>query len=111
MDILENQARSNLDKQNFKNYYNTARYFYDRALHSCWLWWSSMRPHWSPNLIYKGVDLVMKTAMNAQLALINAKVGEGDEYYGIIMDNMEKLMNAMITQEARGQHLRTFSID
>ncbi len=111
MDMLENHARSHLEKRNFKNYYNTARHFYDRALHSCWLWWSSMRPHWSPNLIYKGMDLVMKSAMNAQLALINVKVGEGDEYYGIIMDNMEKLMNAMITQESRGQHLRTFSID
>jgi len=111
MDIVEQQVRKNKNNQSFMNYYETSRYFYDRALHSCWLWWSSMRPHWSPNLIYKGLDLVMKTAMNAQLALINLKIGKGDEYYTIIIDNMEKVMNTMISQEAQGQRVRTFDVE
>jgi len=50
----------------------------------------------------------MKAALNAQLALINLKVGTGDEDYGIIMDNTEKLMNEIIDQEAAGQKVRTY---
>ncbi len=111
MEILENKVKDHTDNQSFNHYYTTARFFYDRALHSCWLWWSSMRPHWSPNLIYKGMDLVLKTALNAQLALINIKVGTGDEFYSIIIGNMEKLMTNMIEQESRGQRVRTFDID
>ena len=67
-----------------------------------------MRPHWSPNLVYKGVDLIIKTALNAQLSLINLRIGEWEQYYAMIMDNMEKLMNELIEQEAAGQKLRTF---
>ena len=67
-----------------------------------------MKPMWSPNLIYKGADLIMKAALNAQLALINLKIGAGDEDYGIIMDNTKKLMNEIIDQEATGQKVRTY---
>ena len=107
MALVDEQGELSPKDESFKHYYQTARWFYDRALHSCWLWWSSMRPHWSPNLIYKGLDLVMKTALNAQLALINLKIGDGDEYYSVIMDNMEKLMNELVEQELLGQRVRT----
>jgi alpha-amylase/alpha-mannosidase (GH57 family) len=108
MSIVENNFKLNGKNPEFQNYYRTARYFYDQSMHSCWLWWASMRPMWSPNLIYKGVDLIMKAALNAQLALINLKVGAGDEDYGIIMDNIEKLMTEIIDQEAAGQKVRTY---
>jgi Glycosyl hydrolase family 57 len=108
MDLLEIHREKNGKNKAFQNYYQTSRYFYDRALHSCWLWWACMRPHWSPNLIYKGVDLVLKTALNAQLALINLNVGEGDEFYQIVMDNQEKLMTKMIDQEISLRKVRTF---
>jgi hypothetical protein len=112
MDILE-QVYARFDQKSppsssFLNYYQTARHFYDQALHSCWLWWASMRNMWSPNLIYKGMDLILKSALNAQLALINAKVGRGDELYTRIMDNTTKLMNEVVEQEIRGQKLRTY---
>ena len=108
MALLEKQGIIHHDVPSFMNYYQTARHFYDRALHSCWLWWSSMRPHWSPNLIYKGIDLIMKTALNAQLALINLKIGAGEEFYSIIMANNEKIMNEMVQQELEGQRVRAF---
>ncbi|WP_371802768.1 hypothetical protein [Candidatus Lokiarchaeum ossiferum] len=108
MEIVEKCALEKGEDSNFSNYYKTARFFYDESLHSCWLWWASMRPMWSPNLIYKGIDLINKTALNAQLALINLKVGEGDQYYSIVIDNGEKLMNALVDQESKGQHLRTY---
>jgi len=68
-----------------ENYYNTARYFYDRGLHSCPVWWANpMNGTWSPNLIYRGVELLIRAALNAQLALINAGVNNGDGYFDSI---------------------------
>lgn len=110
MDLVEAEKPSHKENENFMNYYRTARYFYDESLHSCWLWWASMRPMWSPNLVYKGLDLVNRTAMNAQLALINLKIGTGDEFYSIIVDNGEKIMSEIMEQELAGQHVRTYNL-
>jgi len=78
----------NLDlTQNWKveNYYNTARWFYDRALHSCPVWWANpYQGTWSPNLIYKGLELIIKAALNAQLALVYAGINDGDGYFDSI---------------------------
>ncbi|MCF2138660.1 MAG: hypothetical protein K9W44_01230 [Candidatus Lokiarchaeota archaeon] len=108
MALLDYHMPNYQTQKNFMHYYKTARYFFDQSLHSCWLWWASMRPMWSPNLIYKGLDLVWKASLNAQLALINAKIGSGDEFYSIIIDNGERIMEEMIEQELAGQHVRTF---
>ncbi|MEJ2250131.1 MAG: hypothetical protein P8Y70_09795 [Candidatus Lokiarchaeota archaeon] len=68
-----------------ENYYNTARYFYDRGLHSCPVWWAnSIQGTWSPNLIYRGVEILVRAALNAQLALVNAGVSNGDGYFDSI---------------------------
>ena len=67
------------------NYYQTARYFYDRGLYSCPLWWSnSIHGMWSPNLIYKGIELLMKASLNAQMALVYAGIDAGDGYFDSI---------------------------
>jgi len=67
------------------NYYHTARYFYDRGLHSCPTWWANpLHGMWSPNLIYKGLELLMRAALNAQLALVQAGKDEGDGYFDSI---------------------------
>lgn len=68
-----------------EEYYNTARWFYDRGLHSCPSWWANpQRGTWSPNLIYKGIELLMRTALNAQLALEHAEIEEGEGYFDSI---------------------------
>jgi predicted glycosyl hydrolase (DUF1957 family) len=108
MEIADHQLDDQFENPDFMHYYQTARWFYNEALHSCWLWWASQRPHWSPNLIYKGVNLVMQTALNAQLALIGAKNGEGDEPYTTIMSQMEQLMTTIIAQELAQKKIRTF---
>jgi len=65
-----------------ENYYKTARYFYDRGLHSCPTWWANPdRGIWSPNLIYNGVELLIKTALNAQMALVHSGKSEQGEVY------------------------------
>jgi len=77
-----------------ENYYNTARYFYDRGIYSCPVWWSNpQKGTWSPNLIYKGIELLMRAALNAQMALVHAgksDLGEGyfdsiSYYHGLIL--------------------------
>jgi hypothetical protein len=71
---------------NVENYYNTARWYYSRGLYSCPTWWSNpQNKTWSPNLIYKGVELLMRAALNAQMALIYAgKSDQSEGYYDSI---------------------------
>ncbi|MFO8017485.1 MAG: hypothetical protein R6U96_02520 [Promethearchaeia archaeon] len=68
-----------------ENYYNTARWYYDRGLHSCPTWWANpLNDTWSPNLIYKGIDLLMRAALNAELALEYAGIEDGEGYFDSI---------------------------
>ncbi|GAI99665.1 unnamed protein product, partial [marine sediment metagenome] len=116
MDKLEKVKLEKLEDKldnGFLEYYRTARWFFDRALHSCWLWWASMRPMWSPSLVYKGVHLLIITALNAQLAIVEAKVG-GQEYflaeqlYKNLINSQEDLLSALVSQTAKREKLRTF---
>lgn len=77
-----------------ENYYNTARFFYDRGIYSCPVWWSNPQNGiWSPNLIYKGVELLMRAALNAQMTLVHigkSDLGEGyfdsiSYYHGLLL--------------------------
>ncbi len=77
-----------------ENYYNTARYFYDQGIYSCPVWWSNPQSGiWSPNLIYKGVELLMRATLNAQMALVHvgkSDLGEGyfdsiSYYHGLLL--------------------------
>ena len=79
----------NLDlKQNWdvERHYNTSRWFYDRGVCSDTTWWGNPdRGTWSPNLIYKGIELLMKSALNAQLALVHANQSDiGEDYFDSI---------------------------
>ncbi|MFX1327933.1 MAG: hypothetical protein ACFE91_07290 [Promethearchaeota archaeon] len=69
-----------------ENYYNTARYFYDRGIYSCPVWWSNpQNGTWSPNLIYKGIELLMRASLNAQMALVHASKSDlGEAYFDSI---------------------------
>ncbi|MFW9940895.1 MAG: hypothetical protein ACFFFT_07630 [Candidatus Thorarchaeota archaeon] len=69
-----------------KNYYNTARFFYNRGIYSCPTWWANpQNGTWSPNLIYKGIELLMRAALNAQMALVYAENSDqSDGYYDSI---------------------------
>ena len=63
-----------------ENYCNTARWFYDKGICSDTTWWANPdRGPWSPNLIYRGIELLMKSALNAQLALIHANQSDSGE--------------------------------
>ena len=84
MNLLEN-----LDlKQNWdvESHYNTSRWYYDRGICSDITWWGNPdRGTWSPNLIYKGIELLMRSALNAQLALVHANQSDiGEDYFDSI---------------------------
>ena len=92
MNLIDELALS--EDWNVKNYYNTARWFYNRGIHSCPTWWANLqRGTWSPNLIYKGVELLIQAALNAQMALVHANksdLGEGyfdsiSYYHGLML--------------------------
>lgn len=69
-----------------EKYYKTARFFYDKGIYSCPVWWAN--PHrgtWSPNLIYQGVELLMRAALNIQMALVQADKSDlGEGYFDSI---------------------------
>jgi alpha-amylase/alpha-mannosidase (GH57 family) len=69
-----------------ESYYNTARFFYNRGIYSCSVWWANpQNGMWSPNLIYKGIELLMKAALNAQMALVHSgKSDLGEAYFDSI---------------------------
>ncbi|MFX1288305.1 MAG: hypothetical protein ACFFFY_07075 [Promethearchaeota archaeon] len=69
-----------------ERYYNTARWFYDRGICSDTTWWANPdRGTWSPNLIYKGIELLIRSALNAQLALVHANQSDlGEGYFDSI---------------------------
>jgi alpha-amylase/alpha-mannosidase (GH57 family) len=84
MNLVENLELN--DEWEVKRYSETARWFYDRGICSDTTWWANPdRGTWSPNLIYKGVELLMKSALNAQLALVHANKSElGEGYFDSI---------------------------
>ena len=90
-----------------ENYYTTARYFYDRGIYSCPVWWANpQNDTWSPNLIYKGLELLMRAALNAQMALIYAhksELGEGyfdsiSYYHGLMLMEISKTTQSNLNQ-------------
>jgi alpha-amylase/alpha-mannosidase (GH57 family) len=76
----------NKSAPNCQNYAITARWYYDRAICSDTTWWANPdRGIWSPNLTYEGIELLMKSAINSQLALTDAGEADlGESYYNTI---------------------------
>ena len=69
-----------------ERHYNTSRWYYDRGICSDTTWWGNPdRGTWSPNLIYNGIELLMRSALNAQLALVHANQSDiGEDYFDSI---------------------------
>ncbi|MCP4761994.1 MAG: hypothetical protein GY870_09435 [archaeon] len=92
----------------FKLKYETARYFYDKGIYSCPMWWASMRPSWDPTLIEKGAHMLLLSALNAQVALINIRISDGDEAFDRFIDYHHKLLGELTKQTANLLNVRTF---
>ncbi|MFX0039903.1 MAG: hypothetical protein ACFFB9_04480 [Promethearchaeota archaeon] len=84
MNLLDNLG---LEKDwEVDNYYYTAKHFYSKGIYSCPMWWANpLNKTWSPNLIYKGIEILMRVALNAQLALVHdGKSDLGEAYFDSI---------------------------
>nr|MDO8112885.1 hypothetical protein [Candidatus Sigynarchaeota archaeon] len=82
----------------------TARYFLDRGLHSCQLWWASARPMWSPNMILKGAELLLRAAFNARLGIIDNThdkriIAESEELFDQISQYYSNLLQEITIME------------
>lgn len=96
-----------------KNYYDTSRHFYNRGIYSCPTWWSNPRNGmWSPNLIYKGIDLLMRAALNAQMALVHAgksDLGEGycdsiSYYHGLLFMELNTITKRNLKKDTKNKN-------
>ena len=84
----------------------TARYFLDQGLHSCQFWWASGRPMWSPNMILKGAELLLRAAFNARLAIIdnvstNHGLSESEELFDQITQYYSLLLMEITNMEQK----------
>ncbi|MEX2715584.1 MAG: hypothetical protein Q6353_021925 [Candidatus Sigynarchaeum springense] len=95
----------------------TARYFLDRGLHSCQFWWASARPMWSPNLILRGGELLLRAAFNARLGIIDSfqnktLIAESEEifdqvsqYYSLLLQEIMKMEQVVAGKRAAQETL------
>ncbi len=90
----------------------TARYFLDRGLHSCQFWWASARPMWSPNLILRGAELLLRAAFNARIGIIDSFTQKGviaeseenfdqvSQYYSLLLQEVTKMEQIIVGKRA-----------
>ncbi len=63
-----------------------ARAYLDMALHSDQFWWASRRPHWSVNLVHRGLTMQRDTILNA-MRVINLSDAP-DEVRGVAQERV-----------------------
>ncbi|MBN2150536.1 MAG: hypothetical protein JW839_03715 [Candidatus Lokiarchaeota archaeon] len=95
----------------------TARYFLDRGLHSCQFWWASARPMWSPNMVLKGAELLLRAAFNARIGIIDTfhqkgAIAESEEnfdqvsqYYSLLLQEITKMEQLIAGKRAAQESL------
>ena len=96
----------------------TARYFLDRGLHSCQFWWASATQGlWSPNLILRGSELLLRAAFNARLGIIDSfqnksLIAESEEnfdqvsqYYSLLLQEIMKMEQVVAGKRAAQETL------
>lgn len=109
--LLETNNNSNIQEA------TTARYFLDRGLHSCQFWWASASPMWSPNMIQKGGEFLLRAAFNARLGIIDNIqdkniIAESEEYfdqatqyYSMLLMEIMKKDQAVVGKRAEQESL------
>lgn len=56
----------------------TARWYLDRGEQSDQFWWASRRPHWSPSLVLRGLNLQREALLHATRAVLHDSGTEAD---------------------------------
>ncbi len=66
---LQQQAEQCADNPPSQWHTGIARNILDTALHSCQFWWSSRRPHWDVNMVFRGLAEQGQAALNSSRAV------------------------------------------
>ncbi|MHA1340741.1 MAG: hypothetical protein ACTSRZ_11540 [Promethearchaeota archaeon] len=78
-----------------KSFYNNARNFLDRGLHSCQEWWASKRPWYSPDMILRGLNEILLAFINAKRSVADS-LPEIKDAMNLILEDMLKAQNEII---------------
>jgi len=78
-----------------KTFFDNARNFLDRGIHSCQTWWASKRPWYSPDMILRGLNEILLATINARRS-IPENATEIKEAAALIIDDMLKAQNKII---------------
>jgi alpha-amylase/alpha-mannosidase (GH57 family) len=65
-------ASAHADTEEARRYATRADEALQPALHSCQFWWASRRPMWEPELVFKGLGLLMHTIAEAMLSIFSS---------------------------------------
>jgi hypothetical protein len=102
LDLVRSAMRISKASSEARSYAVTARYFLDKALHSCQFWWANKPSRWSVNLINKGLLLQEEALLNAYKALRCSHVGGAsrEKYHRAVMNAREiefKIKNEIVS--------------
>ncbi|MHA1339397.1 MAG: hypothetical protein ACTSRZ_04185 [Promethearchaeota archaeon] len=89
--FCDDLASMRSENDEFIEKYRSARYFYDRSLYSCQMWWASVRVAWNPLLIIKGANLMAQAALAAQVALVSLNILDGADAFEQFSEQYHKL--------------------
>jgi len=78
-----------------KENFNNARNFLDRGQHSCQQWWGSKRPWYSPDMIMRGLNELLLSAINAKRS-VPENATEVKDAMDMIMKEMLQIQNKII---------------
>jgi len=76
----------------------SARALLDRGLHSCHYWWASARPYWSPDMIMKGLNIIINAIRTSPTASMKLK----REAEGIYSDLIREVWDWHWSGKAQG---------
>jgi hypothetical protein len=83
--------------QDQKSFYDNARNFLDRGVHSCQQWWASKRPWYSPDMIIRGLSEILLASVNARRSIpLNESTNDITDAMKLIMENMLISQNKII---------------
>lgn len=81
-----------------QKYFNTSKYQnirkeLDQALFSCQYWWASGDPHWSPSMIKKGAEKLLKVIKMAETDFKPVSTQKAENLYNKIISTTRKWEN------------------
>lgn len=77
-------------------FFDNARNFLDRGIHSCQTWWASKRPWYSPDMILRGLNEILLATINAKRSIPD-NAPDIKEAAGLVIEDMLKAQNAIVS--------------